>query len=140
KFNFTTMDSATLIGLTIAFIAVIGTISIAIWFILARLRDRKEENIAKIENRSRERMALIEKGMDPNLADKAPEKNHSGSFLLIGLIIVFACIGRIIAFFSSFHLGSDDKTFVLVLPAFFAGLAFLVYHFYRRGFFSRKNK
>jgi hypothetical protein len=134
------MDAATIIGLIIAFIAVVGGIGIAIWFILIRHIGRKEERLARIESRNKERLALIEKGMDPNLADKVPQRVHSNKYLLFGLILVMACIGRILAFIPSFSAGGNDKTFILVLPALFAGLGVLAYHFYQRWFSSGKNK
>jgi Sigma-70, region 4 len=43
------MDTATIIGLFIAFIAVVGGTGIAIWLILMRHIGRKEERLAKIE-------------------------------------------------------------------------------------------
>ena len=126
------MDLATIIGLIIAFIAVIGILGTAIWLIAIHNLRSKEERIARIESRSRERIALIGKGMDPNLVDSLPEKSPSNRPLMIGLIIVFACIGRIIAYFAVFGNNHDDKTIIYVLPAFFAGFAVLIYHFYRR--------
>lgn len=134
------MDAATVIGLIIAFIAVVGGIGIAIWFILIRHIGQKEERIARIESRNKERLALIEKGMDPNLADRAPEKIPSNKYLLFGLIVVMACIGRIIAFLPSFNVSGNDKTFILVLPALFVGLGVVAYHFYQRWFSQGKNK
>ena len=134
------MNSATIIGLIIAFIAVVGGIGIAIWFILIKHIGNKEERLAKIESRTKERLALIEKGMDPNLADKAPEKIPANKYLLFGLIVVMACIGRVMAIIPSFNASGNDKTFLFVLPAFFAGLGILVYHFYLRWFSSGKNR
>ena len=77
------MDSATIIGLIIAFIAVVGGTGIAIWLILMRHIGQKEERLAKIEARNKERLALIEKGMDPNLADQVPERAPSNKLFLI---------------------------------------------------------
>ncbi len=134
------MDSATIIGLIIAFIAVVGGTGIAIWLILIRNIGRKEERLAKIEARNKERLALIEKGMDPNLADKVPERAPSNKIFLFGIILVFACIGRIIAAISIVHSNPDNGALVYILPAFFAGFAFLAYHFYQKRISSGKNK
>jgi hypothetical protein len=134
------MDTATVIGLIIAFVAVFGGFGIAIWLILIKHSGGSEERMANIEARNKERLALIEKGMDPNLADRQRERVSFNRPLLIGLIIIFASIGRIIAFTSGFNSNTDNNTLVIILPAFFAGLAFLVYHFYLKGFFSKKNK
>jgi hypothetical protein len=134
------MDSATIIGLIIAFVAVFGIVGLAIWFFLTRHVTGKEERLAKIEARNRERLALIEKGMDPNLADKAPLKSLSHPPLLIGLVIVFAVIGRIIAFSSVFASSQERGLLLFALPAFFAGVGFLIYHFYQRIISRDKNK
>ena len=134
------MDSATIIGLIIAFVAVFGLIGIATWFIVTRQLMGKEERLAKIEARNKERLALIEKGMDPNLADQIPHKSISHFPLLIGLVIVFAVIGRIIAFSSAFGSSQDKGIFILALPAFFAGVGFLFYHFYLKRASRSKNK
>ena len=134
------MDLATIIGLIIAFIAVVGGTGIAIWLILMRHIGRNDERLANIEARNKERLALIEKGMDPNLADRSPERAPSNRLFLIGLILVMACLGRIIAYFSIFNFNTGDKTFLYALPAFFAGFGFVVYHFYQKRMSSGKNK
>jgi hypothetical protein len=134
------MDSATIIGLIIAFIAVVGGLGVVIWFFFTRHIVQKEERMAKIEARNRERLALIEKGMDPNLAEQVPDKPSSNRAFLIGLILIAACIGRIIAYFSAFRFNTDDKTFIYVLPAFFAGFGFLAYHFYQKKVSSGRNR
>jgi hypothetical protein len=134
------MDTATFIGLIIAFVAVFGGFGIGIWVILLKKGGVREERLAKIEARNKERLALIEKGMDPNLADRIPEKAPSYRPFLIGWIIICAVIGRLIAFSSVFHSANDNGSMLFILPAFFAGIGFLVYHFYRQGMFSRKNR
>ncbi|MGC1389692.1 MAG: DUF6249 domain-containing protein [Bacteroidales bacterium] len=134
------MDTATIIGLIIAFVVVFGGFGVAIWLILLKNIGRKEERLANIEARNKERLALIEKGMDPNLADRRPEGASSDRSLLIGWIIVCAVIGRIIAFMWGFNPNGNNGAFIFVLPAFFAGIGFLVFHFYQKGIFFRKNK
>jgi hypothetical protein len=134
------MDLATIIGLLIAFIAVVGGTGVAIWLILMRQIGHKEERLASIEARNKERLALIEKGMDPNLADRVPERVPSNRLLLFGIILVFACLGRIIAAISVFNSNTDNTTFIYVLPAFFAGFGILAYHFYQKRISSGKNK
>lgn len=96
--------------------------------------------MASIEARNKERLALIEKGMDPNLADQMPSRAQANRPLLIGWIIICAVVGRIIAFMSGINFGADNNSFIFILPAFFAGIGFLVYHFYQKGMFSRKSK
>ncbi len=64
------MDSAaTIIGLIIAFIVVLGGFGIATWLILIKHSGGREERMANFEAKNKERLALIEKGMDPNLAE-----------------------------------------------------------------------
>ena len=133
------MNFATIIGLIIAFVAVVGGTGIAIWLILMKHIGQKDERLAQIEARNKERLALIEKGMDPNLADREPERSPSNKPLMIGLILVFACLGRIIAGISIFH-STNDNTAIYALPAFFIGFGFLIYHVYLKRISSRKNK
>lgn len=132
------MDLATIIGLIIAFIAVVGLFGLAVWFIIIRDISHKQERLAQIEARNKERLALIEKGLDPNLANIEQEKASPNRPLLIGLIIVFAVIGRIVAYFAAFGHNTNDKTFIYALPAFFVGFAILLFHFYRRRTASKK--
>jgi hypothetical protein len=134
------MDAATIIGLIIAFIAVFGGLGIGIWFVFTRHIVRRDERLADIEARNKERLALIEKGMDPNLADQKPHGKSSNGAFLFGVILIMACLGRIIAYFSAFHFDTGDKTFIYVLPAFFAGFGFLAYHFYQKRISSGRDK
>jgi hypothetical protein len=134
------MNLAAIIGLIIAFIVVVGGTGIAIWLILLRNIASKEERLANIEARNKVRLSWIEEGMDPDLADRLPERATSNRLFLFGLILGFACLGRIIAYFSIFNFNSGDKTFLYALPAFFAGFGILVYHFYQKKIAFRKNK
>jgi hypothetical protein len=134
------MDLATIIGLIIAFVVVFGGFGIGTWLILIKNSGLRDERMAKIEARNKERLALIDKGMDPNLADRIPEKAPSNRPLLIGWIIVCAVIGRVVAFMSGFNSNTENGTFLFILPAFFAGIGFLVYHFYLKGKFSGKSR
>ena len=134
------MDAATIIGLIIAFVAVFGIFGLAIWVILTKHIAGKEERLARIEARNKERLALIEKGMDPNLAEQTPRKSLPHFPFLIGIVIVFAVIGRIIAFSSVFNSSRDEGMMMFALPAFFAGIGFLIYHFYYKRISSRKDK
>jgi hypothetical protein len=134
------MDLATIIGLIIAFIAVVGGVGVLLWFALMNQVGRKEERLARIENRAKERMALIEKGMDPNLADQEQKRTPSHRALLFGLIIVMACVGRIIVYFTSFRGTGNDQSMLFILPALFAGVGVLIYHFYQKWYSSGKKR
>lgn len=98
-----------MIEVAVAIILVIGIVSIAVFAIYNSIISDKEEKLSMIEARSKERLALIDKGMDPSFADVNMKKFSRppynalmwglllGGFslgLFIGYIIVKCCGGN----------------------------------------------
>jgi hypothetical protein len=77
-----------------------------------------------ISSKSKERMALIEKGMDPNLA-------KSDFWIQIGIIGGGAALGLIVA-------GIISSTYGPLIAIFFAGGGLVVYNIFRKNKASRK--
>ena len=80
------MGSAQIIGLVIASIVLIGGMAIALTAIKIALPKSYEEKQAILEQQNRERMALIEKGIDPATIKK--EKPVSADPLFWGLLLL----------------------------------------------------
>jgi hypothetical protein len=59
---------------------------------------------------------------------------------LIGLILVMAVLGKLIAYYAAFGTQQNAQTFIITFPAFFIGFALICYHFYQRWSSSRKIK
>ncbi|MEO8711031.1 MAG: hypothetical protein ABI405_02850 [Parafilimonas sp.] len=77
-----------------------------------------------ISSKSKERMALIEKGMDPNLA-------KSDFWIQIGIIGGGAALGLITA-------GIISSTYGPLIAIFFAGAGLVIYNFFRKNKARRK--
>jgi hypothetical protein len=77
-----------------------------------------------INSKSKERLALIEKGMDPNLA--------KGDFWIqVGIIGGGAALGLIVA-------GIISSTYGPLIAIFFAGAGLVIYNIFRKNKASRK--
>ena len=81
------METKELIGLIIAFVAVTGGLGIGALAIYVSLNKEKEEMLAKLEAQSKQRLALIEKGLDPTMFDKKPSGESIHHALLWGLLL-----------------------------------------------------
>jgi hypothetical protein len=77
-----------------------------------------------INSKSKERLALIEKGMDPNLA-------KSDFWIQIGIIGGGAALGLIVA-------GIISSTYGPLIAIFFAGAGLVIYNIFRKNRVRRK--
>jgi hypothetical protein len=77
-----------------------------------------------INSKSKERLALIEKGMDPNLA-------KSDFWIQIGIIGGGAALGLIVA-------GIISSTYGPLIAIFFAGAGLVIYNIFRKNRARRK--
>ena len=77
-----------------------------------------------ITSKSKERLALIEKGMDPNLA-------KSDFWMQVGIIAGGAALGLIVS-------GIINNTYGPLIAIFFAGGGLVVYNIVRKNKVSRK--
>ncbi|WPP51429.1 DUF6249 domain-containing protein [Catalinimonas niigatensis] len=111
-----------IIGLLIALVAIIGGLGLP-FFVLYQ--------------QNRERRALIEKGMDPNLvhrwARSKPGAKRSGPThgpLLWGSLLVGIGLGILLGFGVSYFTGINNPIVVNGTAVLFGGLALIVYHGY----------
>lgn len=110
-----------LLGLVIALFAVVGGLGLP-FFVMY--------------NQNRERRALIEKGMDPNLANpffgmgkKTDKKESSGRGpLLWGLLFAGIGLGVLSGYFIATSKGFDETTLMNAMAILFGGIALIIYY------------
>ncbi|MES2328733.1 MAG: DUF6249 domain-containing protein [Bacteroidota bacterium] len=126
------MDSANIIGLVIASIAIIGGMVIAIVVLRITLPQQYQEKMAAMENQSKERLALIEKGIDPAILYRK-EKKVSQDPLFWGLLLVGIGSGAFYgdAVWKGFYYASEN-TMVNACAVFFGGFGLVLYHIIRK--------
>jgi hypothetical protein len=117
--------------LIIGGIAVAGGLAIGAISIVVSVPWAMKEKLAKLEARTRERMALIEKGIDPDQVFK--EKKGAGydpqfwGFLLTGL-----GLGTLLGYILSLATKLDSIILINALAALLGGLGMIVYSTYRK--------
>lgn len=115
-------------GIVIGFIAVIGGLGIAAYAINIGTIQKKEEKIASIEAKNKERLKLIEKGMDPSIANTKPD---NGPILLSGLLFSGIGFGAFIGYMISLCFQQDRNILIIALTILFGGVGLISYFIYR---------
>ena len=121
-----------IIGVSIAIIAVLGGISVAVFAIYSSITSDKEQKIAAIEARNKERLALIEKGMDPSQADARKYNQPSYGALMWGLLLVGVAFGAFVGTSIAQNYGHYGGFIIHASGMFFGGIGLLIYYFIRR--------
>jgi|SRR5579872_5051961 len=122
------MDSQ-LIGLVIGGIATAGGMAIAAIAIAVSVPWATKEKLAKLEARSKERMALIEKGIDPQQFFR--EKKSAGNDPVFwGLLCIGVGLGILVGYVVSKAMGWDEKVLTNALGVAFGGLGLVGYKRY----------
>lgn len=117
-----------LLGTIIGLVAVIGGLAIPITAIIVGSKTQVKENIAKIEALNKERLAMIEKGMDPSVIEIKTEPKSSHRPLLWGLLLTGVGFGWALAHFLDLKIMNMGNVFAL----FFGGLGLIIYYFYTK--------
>lgn len=128
------------IGLIIGFIAVVGGLGIAAYAIYIDSIRNKEEKLTAIEARNKERLKLIEMGMDPSIADKKPDNNQKLGWgpLMWGLLFAGIGLGYFIGFLISIAFPEDKVTLINAMGLLFGGISLIGYFIYRKRLDDRK--
>ena len=111
---------------------IFGGMALSVFVLKLTLPSHYKERLTNIENRSRERMALIEKGMDPTLADK---KNSAASWndpLVWGLLLTGIGSGLVCGYIISFNTGWEKEIVMHSLAFFMGGIGLVICYFYKR--------
>ncbi len=122
-----------IIGIIIAVAVVLGGVAIAVFSIYNNIVSDKEQRLAMIEARNRERLALIEKGMDPSLADiKNSFDRPSHGALMWGLLLVGVASGAFMGVQMAPTYGGAGGIVIHVMGMLFGGIGLLLYYLVRR--------
>jgi hypothetical protein len=115
----------------IAGIAVAGGLTIGAISVAVSVPWAMKEKLAKLEARSRERLALIEKGMDPERLTN--EKNGAGyDPLFWGFLLAGLGLGVLLGYLLSLMTNWDSVIPTYALGVLLAGVGMIVYSFYRK--------
>ena len=111
---------------------IFGGMALSVFVLKLTLPAHYQERLTNIENRSRERMALIEKGMDPTLADK---KNSAASWndpLVWGLLLTGIGSGFVCGYIISFNTGWEKEIVMHSMAFLLGGIGLVTCYFYKR--------
>lgn len=125
------MDSGNIIGLIIAAIAVTGGMVIAMIALKIALPQHYQEKMASMENQSKERLALIEKGIDPAILYRK-EKKVSDDPLFWGLLLIGIGFGGFYGHLIYRSFGASESGLVNATATGFGGLGLILYHIIRK--------
>jgi hypothetical protein len=126
------MSTENIIGLIIASIAVAGGLGVAVLAILKGKLTDKEEKLALIEANNKERLAMIEKGLDPSVLDKKIEQGGSYAPLLWGLLLVGVGFGAFTGYIISVNNNWERHLTVHSMGMLFGGFGLIIYYICRR--------
>jgi len=132
------MDSSQIFGLVVVSITLIGGMAIALTAIKIAVPKSYEEKQTIMENQSKERIALIEKGIDPTIIFKK-EKTAAGDPLFWGLLLLGIGLGSFTGniVWHQFN-GTTESVVVNSLACIGGGIALIIYHLIRP--LSNRNK
>ncbi len=120
------------LGTIVAVAVVIGILAIAIFAIYNNIVADKEEKLALIDACNKERLALIDKGMDPSLADTKKFTRPPFGALMWGLLLVGFSLGLFIGYIIVQNFGGNEHFSVHAMGMLFGGLGLLVYYGIRK--------
>lgn len=119
-------------------VIILAGLAISIFVLKLTLPPHYKERLINIENRSRERMALIEKGMDPTLADKKENKSSGHESLVWGLLLIGIGFGALVGYIISFNYGWNQKIAMDSMALCFGGIGLVIYYLNKRKRESKK--
>ena len=117
--------------LIIAGIGVTGGLAIAVISIAISIPWAMKEKMAKLEARTRERLALIEKGIDPDkLAKERRGVGHDPLFW--GFLLMGLGLGILLGYILSQETGWDKRVLINGMAALLGGFGMIIYPGYRK--------
>ena len=129
--NFITMETDKLIGLIIAASSVVGGLAIGAIAIMVSVPWSYKEKLAKLEASSKERLALIEKGVDPALLF-TKKKTAGQDPLFWGLLLIGIGAGSFLGVVINSFTGWNTQLITNSMAILLGGIALVVYFFYRK--------
>ena len=122
------MDPNAIGGLIIGGVATVGVMGLGAIAIAVSIPWSMKEKLARLEARSKERMAPIEKGLDPEQFFK--EKRRSGGDPLFwGFLLAGLGLGLLAGYLIALSTGWDVYLLTNAAALFFGGVGMIVYNF-----------
>jgi preprotein translocase subunit YajC len=131
KLNGKKMDMHHILGMIIAIVAIIGGFAIAIYLLQKAFQQEFMQKTMDLENIGKERLLLIEKGMDPSLANK--KRRPGGDPLLWGLLLAGLGFGVFLGYMLARANNMGGGGIVIhALGLFFGGIGLIIYYIIQR--------
>ena len=124
------MDSQ-LIALVIGSIATVGGMAIAAVAITVSVPWSMKEKMARLEARTKERLALIEKGVDPAQIFKE-KKSAANDPIFWGFLCVGVGFGILVGYILAWAVGWDPRVLINALGVLLGGVGLVRYKRYSR--------
>lgn len=139
------MGSVEILGLLIGLIATAGGLAVGAIIIYMAISSESKAKLAALEAKTKERLAFIEKGMDPSLLDKPakpvkPARNYAELALFWGLLLSGLGLGAFIGNLISYTTELNAFITINALAILFGGLGLLIYNKKRATMWQRSNK
>ena len=119
-------------SLIIILVAIVGGMVLAAFFVLPHAY---KERLSMLDNLSKERLLLIEKGMDPSLAEK--KKRSGNDPLMWGLLLMGIGFGGFIGYFIAHANYLNGGIIIHATGFFFGGMALIIYYLIQRNIDKR---
>jgi hypothetical protein len=124
--EFASVDLSAIMGELVGLAAVLGGFTIAGYAIFMGAKDRQQ----RLEGINRERLLLIEKGMDPALAFQKPKGSNGAKPLLWGLLFAGIGLGLLVGSQVARAMNIDGDKVALSSALLFGGLGMVIYYLY----------
>jgi hypothetical protein len=118
-------------GMIVGAIAVAGGLAIGAVSVYVSVKWSYREKLAKLDVRHKERMAMLEKGVDPEKVFKE-EKSVGQDPLFWGLLLAGIGLGIFLGFALYLLTGWNNYVMINSMAIFVGGLALIAYHAYRK--------
>ena len=125
------METEKMIGLLIGLISVAGGLAVGAIAIATAVPWSGREKLAKLEAKNKERMAMIEKGIDPTIIFSEP-KGVGQDPLLWGLLLAGMGLGILLGYVVHLVTGGDRNILTNALAILFGGVGLIVYAPFRK--------
>jgi hypothetical protein len=125
------MQTDQLIGLIIGGIAVTGGLAIGAIAIVVSVPQTMKEKLAKLETKSKERLAMLEKGIDPAIIFKE-QRSVGQDPMLWGLLLAGMGLGILVGYLLSLLLGWDRSVLTNALGILLGGVGLILHSTFRK--------
>jgi hypothetical protein len=120
------MEIEAIVGEMIGMLSVGGGLCLGAYAIFVGGKERQQ----RLENISKERLLLIEKGMDPALAYQRQNGKTGAGALFWGLTLAGVGLGLLTGAQMARSFGMDEDKVTFASAAFFGGIGMVIYYFY----------